>query len=1050
VHATFRVAVAAAVFGWLSPSARAGPVLHLDAAGPGPNPAAQWDDLSGGGHHFTNVGAGHDPVGQAYLFGGPDPANYCCNAGAQDGPYRGYLERAGAGAAFNLETDVVGAGQGTPFSVVAWLEVTVDVGDDFPSTLLQKGPDRNTEWKVRPRRAGSVTELIFNETSPQMFARSIGTPTGFHLLMITHDGSGAIAGTKIYFNGALQPQSIPIDQLATSILSSAAVRIGAGHDVGASSGFFFEGKLGFLELWDEVLDAQYAVDRYDGGNPARAAPPPPPPLLLLLDASDPGPNPATTWQDLSGRGNHFTNVGAAQDAAADAYCFGGPDPGRTAGAGGTNGGSVDGPFDAYLQLAGSDADFDFETDVVAGTGNGDPFTVLAWLDLGVDPGDDFASVLLQKGSTTQTEWKIRPRSVGGNTEFLMNEGFQANRLLTRASPTPVDYHAVMITHDGSGRAEGTKFYFNGVEATREDFDNTLLHTILNNAPLRIGAGFELGSGVRFFEGKLGVLEIWGGVRTQQYAFDRFIELNGGPLAPAAFQDMTAQLAPGLSGQKAAWGDFNRDGYPDLVSGETLWQNNGGTGFTPLITGLDAGVWGDYDNDGYLDIFFWDDLRSVYRNTSGTGLSSLGTPHPPAVEVRGAAWGDWDDDGFLDLYIGGYQHFDNYEADIILENNGGVSFSMGWQETEPHDPGRGITACDFDRDGDLDIYVSNYRLEDNLLWRNNGSGVFQNVSGTFGSLGGAAHTIGSAWGDLDNDGFFDLFVGNFAHPGQPESQFLKNTGPGGSYHFQDMSATARLHFQESYASPTLGDFDNDGDLDLFFTTVYAQTQTSGGVLNTAVLYRNNGNFDFTDVTLKEGLGGVQSTYQGAWADFDLDGDLDLVTGSRIYVNGGNSNHWLEVRLDGRRRGVNAAAIGAQVKIQLGGQVLVRQVEGGTGEGNQNDLVLHFGLGTNDAPVDIEIFWPGGATEQVDGVAVDQLVELPLPLKPDLVGIGSTVPGIALQWQSEPNRLYRIETCGTLGQPFTELVTVPSTGPVTSYTDSSAGIDAAFYRIVVEQD
>ena len=1037
----------AAVCFWV-PSTQSALVLHLDAASPGANPGVQWEDLSGNGRHFVNQGAGYSPTEQAYLFGGPAPADYCCNGGSQDGPYRGYLERSDEGdSPFRFETGK--AGDGKPFSIVAWFEVSVDAGDDFASTLIQKGEATISEWKIRPRSIGGNTELVMNEGNQgsRMFARASETPTGFHLLMITHDGSGEIAGTRISYNGVLNPQNNPDDTLTGSISSTAAIRIGAGHSVGSTSGHFFEGKVGFIEIWDEVLDVQYAVDRYNEGSPGRAAPPLlAPPLLLLLDGSDPGPAPGTAWLDRSGRENHFTNYGARYNPDTGAFCFGGPEPGRTAGLGGVNGGSVDGPFDAYLQLAGSDVDFDFETDVLGELNSGDPFTVVAWLEVGVDPGDDFASVLLQKGADTDPEWKVRPRSVGGSTELIMNEGNQSARLLTRASPSPVDFHLLMISHDGSGRAEGTKFYFNGILATAETPDNTLLTTVASNAPLRIGGG--LPNDKRFFEGKLGLLEIWGGVRNQQYAMDRFLELNGGPQLPAAFQDQTAQLAPGLFGLKAAWGDFNNDGYPDLIDGQSIWQNNDGTGFTRILSGMGPGVWGDFNNDGFLDIYFWGNVRAAYRNINGASFADVGTPSPPAGDVRGANWGDWDGDSFLDLYIGGYQVGTSYEPDVILQNNGGANFVTGWQEPMPRNPGRGIASCDFDRDGDLDVYVSNYRLENNVLWRNDGAGAFQDVAGAYGALGGGGHTIGSAWGDLNNDGYIDLFVGNFAHPGQPESQFLKNLGPSGSYHFQDMSSVAALAFQESYASPALGDYDNDGDLDLYFTTVYAQSETTGGALNRAVLYRNDGDFRFKDVTMKEGLAGVETTYQAAWADIDRDGDLDLATNGKIFVNGGNSNHWLKVRLDGRRRGVNAAAIGAQVKVEAGGMTQVRQLGSGTGEGNQNSLVLHFGLGSESGPVNLEILWPGGETEVLTGVEVDRIIDVPLALRPDLTGITHSRHGLLLSWQSEPSRTYRIEKRYTAAAPFFELSTVPSSAPVNEYTDTFVGNDGAFYRVVIE--
>ena len=445
--------------------------------------------------------------------------------------------------------------------------------------------------------------------------------------------------------------------------------------------------------------------------------------------------------------------------------------------------------------------------------------------------------------------------------------------------------------------------------------------------------------------------------------------------PPTFVDRTAELLPEMANNKAAWGDFNNDGFPDLLETGAVWRNDAGFGFTQVGGSVQQCVWGDYNNDGFLDLFSWVH-RAVYQNQNGTSFVSNAVPVLPMQNIAAANWGDWDGDGFLDLYVGGYES-PGYEPDAILHNNGGASFTVSWQEPAGFRPGRGIASCDFDRDGDMDVYVSNYRLEQNMLWRNDGTGVFTDVAASFGALGGNAHTISSVWGDLDNDGFFDLFVGNFAHPGQPESQFLQNLGPSGGYHFADRSATAALAFQESYASATLGDYDNDGDLDLFLTTVYDETQTTGGVENHAVLYRNNGNWLFEDVTEEEGLLGIETTYQAAFADFDRDGDLDLAAGGKFLVNTGNRMHWLEVRLSGNPPAVNASAIGAQVKIQLGARTLVRQVGGWAGEGNQNALVLHFGLGAWGDPVDLEVFWPNGATETVSSVAVDQIITIAGP-------------------------------------------------------------------------
>jgi hypothetical protein len=331
-------------------------------------------------------------------------------------------------------------------------------------------------------------------------------------------------------------------------------------------------------------------------------------------------------------------------------------------------------------------------------------------------------------------------------------------------------------------------------------------------------------------------------------------------------------------------------------------------------------------------------------------------------------------------VGGYEDWDNdiTYPDMILTNRGGTAFELTWSETRYR--ARGVTACDFDEDGDLDIYVSNYRLQPNLLWLNDGSGVFTGVAADRNAIATSpgfegGHSIGAAWGDLDSDGHIDLFAGNSAHQDdrgdQPKSRFLRNLGPDGGWRFDDLG-TCGVFYQESYATPAAGDYDNDGDLDLYFTTVYGVA--SFGRPNNAVLYRNDGAFTFADATASAGLAEQPPTYQAAWADYDNDGDLDLVTGGKLYRNETSGFHWLKVRLEGDVPRVNRSAIGAQVRVRMDGLVLTRQVEAGTGEGNQNDLVLHFGLGDRAAPVNVEVRWPDGTVQTLDAVAPDQTLDI----------------------------------------------------------------------------
>jgi len=453
--------------------------------------------------------------------------------------------------------------------------------------------------------------------------------------------------------------------------------------------------------------------------------------------------------------------------------------------------------------------------------------------------------------------------------------------------------------------------------------------------------------------------------------------TGNPANTSRFEDVSEKIGLGsLSGEyysKAAWCDFDNDGWVDLLTNGTLWRNIGGEKFIKFFS-LGSGIWGDYDNDGYPDIYCYGSNK-LFRNMNGKEFKDVSSILPPGSNTVsfGAAWGDFNGDGFLDLYIAGYE---NWEAgitypDFIFMNQEGREFKLAWSETRYR--ARGVTACDFDQDGDIDIYVSNYRLQPNLLWLNDGKGNFQDVGASYGvagdgDLGAWGHTIGSAWGDFDNDGYFDLFVGNFSHPPayQDRPKFLRNGGPEKEFHFEDLSVTAGLQWQESYASPALGDFDNDGFLDLFFTTVYQGDHS--------VLYRNNGNWKFTDVTsalnIKSAL-----TYQAAWADYDNDGNLDMVTGGRLFRNHGFRNNWVKIRLCGSGK-VNRSAIGTQVHIRSGRDVFARQVEGGTGEGNQNDLMLHFGLGKRKGPMDMEITWSDGTKQRMILWRLNRLIDVRL--------------------------------------------------------------------------
>ena len=493
-----------------------------------------------------------------------------------------------------------------------------------------------------------------------------------------------------------------------------------------------------------------------------------------------------------------------------------------------------------------------------------------------------------------------------------------------------------------------------------------------------------------------------------------------------FTDVTGEA--GLSDIKAirvAWGDYNNDGYEDiLLNGSILLKNNGNGTFASItgeagitaIPGANGGVWGDFDNDGYLDFYTFASGPGTFdrfwrNNGDGTfmDITTTAVKDPDPYPTEAAAWGDYDNDGFIDIYVANYEKpllttVDRARClpDRLLRNNGNRTFTdvsavAGIVSLE-NMCGRGVNWGDYDNDGNLDIYVANYRLDPNFLWHNNGNGTFTNVAAETGVEGSEqegyyGHSIGAEWGDYDNDGDLDLFVSNLAHPryiGISNKGMLLENEDFADYRFKNRFADSGIRFEETSADPSFADYDNDGILDLYFTSTYSGKKS--------FLYKGNGDGTFVDVTWLAGVR-VDNRWGNAFADYDSDGDLDLLVagsdGVRLFRNDGNDNHWIHVQVIGRES--NHAGIGARVTVVPSGYgehvaagfslrsqkvaptfmvgfsaKQLREVQGGKGSGNQHSLPVEFGLGHYDGPVDVEVWFSSGKIVRLSGVSTDQKI------------------------------------------------------------------------------
>ena len=502
----------------------------------------------------------------------------------------------------------------------------------------------------------------------------------------------------------------------------------------------------------------------------------------------------------------------------------------------------------------------------------------------------------------------------------------------------------------------------------------------------------------------------------------FINVSGTP---------TKDFITDANGNGVAFFDYDADRDLDvlLVNGSTLeallkgghqmvalYRNDGGR-FTDVTkaSGLIRRGWGtgvciaDYDNDGFEDVYVTAFGPNVlWRNVDGRTFTATRQAQDPRWST-GCAFGDYDRDGDVDLYVANYVQFvpgkvpmrghtecgrfmniDSFcgprplpgEPDTLYRNDGKGVFTNVTKAAGIVDPGHygfGVVFSDLDEDGWLDIFVANDSTP-NLFFQNRRDGTFSEralQSGLAVSADGREQAgMGVDVGDYDGDGRLDLVKTNFA---QDYTSLYRNEGNG---LFVDASFRSGL---AATLGPYLGwgvgfiDVDNDALLDVFIANghVYPDVEKTGtsSYRQRNQLFRNVGRGQYRHITMEVGgpLLTQQSSRGAAFGDFDNDGDRDVLVSviddrPILLRNDSAASHWITLRLEGRTS--NRSAVGARVTIQAGSRRQVAEVRSGGSYISHNDTRVHFGLGTATSVDRVTVRWPNGTLETLGSAAADR--------------------------------------------------------------------------------
>ena len=504
----------------------------------------------------------------------------------------------------------------------------------------------------------------------------------------------------------------------------------------------------------------------------------------------------------------------------------------------------------------------------------------------------------------------------------------------------------------------------------------------------------------------------------------------------------SSLLPEDMGSGAAFADIDNDGDLDLYivnirgpltadtrvgsENNALYRNDGDGTFTEITDIAGVGhqgygmgcVFADVDGDGNLDLYVTNYGANVlYRNNGNGTFTDVTQTAGIGCELwsTGAAFADVDGDSDLDLYVCNYVTYDlkkleqmqaeslqsgkpvpsalnphvfEPQDNVFYRNNGDGTFTDVTTEVGIAATGGRSMQCifsDFDNDNDLDLYVAN-DTSVNHVYRNEGNGAFTDVSNESWAADFRG-SMGLAAGDYDDDGDIDLFISHWVDEENTLYRNLLKEDPSNKHiRFVDESYSAMLaevSIKQIGWGTALFDYDNDGDLDIFVTngsTFQELRHPEVLIPQVDALYRNEGNGSFSDVSESTGITGLPTRVgRGAtFGDYDNDGDVDIFIVNNhapptlLRNEGGNRNGWLHVELIGTDG--NRNAIGAKIQLKTADRTQLREVYAGDSYMSANSFITEFGIGNATQVETLQVTWLNGNVQKLHNIPANQRVQV----------------------------------------------------------------------------